>query len=214
MIRPTILATLTLATLTLATAAQADVLVNGNFESMPNWGTGISGDSGYTLFTGNAIPGWTIEADHGATIHNTNLYPTISGAYSLNTDGEGWNGHNVNMYQDFAAPSGQVYTLTFDWQNWYTSGSPLLDISIVDTSTAGVLAHGSYGLLAGLHSESFTFTGTGNTLRLRIMHAPESGFNDNTFIVDNFAVELVPSPAGAAVLGLGGLLAMGRSRRR
>lgn len=202
-----------LATLTLATAAQADLLVNGGFETMPNWGAGISGDGGYTLLTGTQIPGWTLEANHGATIHNTATYPFISGNYSLNTDGEGWNGHNVNIYQDFTAPAGQVYTLTFNWQNWYTSTSPLLDISIVDTANASVLAHGSYGILPGLHTESFTFTATGNTLRLRIMHAPESGYNDNTFIVDNFAIELVPSPTSAAALGISGLLSLARRRR-
>lgn len=200
------------ALLALTSAANADLLTNGNFESMPNWNMGIAGDGSYTLLTGNSIPGWTIEANHGATIHNTGLYPYISGQYSLNTDGEGWNGHNVDMYQDFTATAAQVYTLEFDWQNWFTSTAPTLDVSLVDMTTNAVLAHGTYGVNPGTHHEVFNFVGTGNSLRLRVKHAPESGFNDNTFIMDNFAVELVPAPGAAAVLGLGGLL-LARRRR-
>lgn len=196
----------------LTSAANADLLTNGNFESMPNWNMGIAGDGAYTLFTGNAIPGWTIETGYAVTIHNTAAYPFISGQYSMNTDAEGYNGHNANIYQDFTAAAASVYTLEFDWQNWFSSTAPMLDVSLVDLTTNAVLAHGSYGLLAGTNHETFTFTGTGNALRLRVKHDPESGFNDNTFIADNFAVELVPAPGAAATLGLGGLL-LARRRR-
>lgn len=195
----------------LTSVANANVLVNGDFENMPNWGAGISGDGGYTLLIASAIPGWTIEANHGATIHNTAAYPYISGTYSLNTDGEGWNGHNVDMYQDFASIVGQQYNLSFDWKNWYGDTTPRLDVSVVDTVTNAVLAQGNYGQSAGLHTESFDFFGTGNALRLRVKCAPESGYNDNAFIVDNFAVN-VPTPGTIAMLGLGGLL-VGRRRR-
>lgn len=190
--------------------ADDNLLVNGGFESMPNWNNGIGGDGSYTLFVELQIPGWTIEKGHAATIHNTNTYPTISGAYSLNTDGEGFNGHNVNIYQDFGSGPGQSMTLTFDWMNWFQSSVPQLNVSVVDTVTNAVLANGTYGVSGGLHSEQFDFLGTGNTLRLRVMHSPESGVNDNTFIVDNFKV--VPTPGAVAVLGVGALAA-GRRRR-
>lgn len=198
-------------TATFSGTARADQLVNGGFEAMPNWNNGIAGDGSYTLFTGNAIPGWTIAAGHAATIHNTNTYPTISGTYSLNTDGEGFNGRNVKIYQDFAAASGTQYALTFDWTNWFTSTAPRLNVSVIDLTTSTVLVFGNYGVLAGVHSETLQFTGTGNPLRVQIEHAPESGVNDNTFIVDNFAVNAIPGPSAAALLGIGGLLA---SRRR
>ncbi len=190
--------------------ADDNLLINGGFEDMPNWGAGLGGDSGYTLFGGSSIPGWTIESGHGATIHNTVLYPTISGGYSLNTDGEGLNGHNVDMYQDFASGLGQAMTLSFDWQNWFQATAPLLNVSVVDTVTNAVLVDQSFGVSPGLHNESFDFAGTGNALRLRVKHNPESGYNDNTFIVDNFKV--VPAPGAAVVLGLGATL-MGRRRR-
>ncbi len=200
------------ACLAISGAASANVLVNGDFENMPNWGAGVSGDSGYTLLIGSAIPGWTIEASHGATIHNTAMYPYISGDYSLNTDGEGLNGHNVDMYQDFSSIAAQQYNLSFDWKNWYTDTQPRLDVSVLDTVTNAVLAQGSYGQLAGLHSESFNFAGTGNALRLRVKVAPESGYNDNAFIADNFAVNVVPTPGSVAAIALGGLV-IGRRRR-
>lgn len=202
--------------LLLTPSAQADLLVNGGFEDMPNWNNGIGGDGSYTLLVGNSIPGWTIEPGHGATIHITGgafNYPTISGLYSLNTDGEGFNGHNVNIYQDFAATAGVQYVLTFDWINWATSSVPGLDVSITDTVTNTVLTSGNYGLSAGLHNESLAFLGTGNALRLRIQHVPESGFNDNTFIVDNFTVNAVPAPGAAAALAFAALAAGHRRRR-
>src|ERR1043165_2080900 len=93
----------------MSTLGWGGILVNGGFESEPNFGAGFSGDAGYTGFTGSQIPGWTIEAGHGATIHNTVLYPTISGKYSLNTDGEGFGGQNANLYQDFASTLGLLY---------------------------------------------------------------------------------------------------------
>lgn len=202
---------LALVTATLASAAQANLLVNGDFESMPNWNNGIAGDGSYTLFVGGSIPGWTIESGYAATIHN-NGYPTISGTYSLNTDGEGFNGHNVNIYQLFASTSGTQYALTFDWMNWFTSTSPRLDVSVSDTVSGDTLVSGNYGILAGIHNETLDFTGTGNALILRIKHSPESGGNDNTFIVDNFAVNAVPAPTTSALLAFGAL-SIARRRR-
>jgi MYXO-CTERM domain-containing protein len=192
----------------LAAAASAqELLSNGNFENMPNYGSGVSGDAGYSALTGAQIPGWTIEPGHAVTIHNTVIYPTIAGNFSVNTDGEGFNGVNANFYQDFATTIGQAYTLQYDWQGWLASGTQL-NISVVDTLTSLVLASNSYSFDAALHHEVVPFLGTGNTVRLRIEE--QSGFNDNTFIVDNFSV--VPTPGAAALLGLGGLLG-GRRRR-
>ena len=68
---------------------QADILVNGGFEDEPNYGSGVINGAGYSALTGSQIPGWTIEPGHAVTIHNDTIYPTISGTYSVNTDGEG-----------------------------------------------------------------------------------------------------------------------------
>ena len=80
--------------------------MNGGFENEPNFGNGVSGDGGYSALTGSQIPGWTIEPGHAATVHNTAFYPFISGNFSINMDGEGFNGQNANLYQDFASSLG------------------------------------------------------------------------------------------------------------
>ncbi|MBI1331401.1 MAG: DUF642 domain-containing protein [Armatimonadetes bacterium] len=197
-----------------ASLAPAELLTNGDFESMPNWGMGVLGDSGYTALTGSQIPGWTIEAGHAATVHNTNLYPTISGTYSINMDGEGYNGVNANLYQDFMVGNGDAGTLDFDWLTWANNNADKLDVTITDLVTNSVLVHGSYSTDAGgVHHESFNFVGTGNALRLRVKEDPESHFNDNSFMVDNFSVNAVPEPASVLALA-GGTLVLLRRRKR
>lgn len=210
--RKTLLAAL-LATPLLASAA-TNVLVNGDFESQPFWGRGISGNAGYTALTGSQMPGWTIEANHAVTIHNTASYPTISGGYSVNMDGEGHFGNNGNFFQDFASGSGRTYALDYDWLTWFASNARL-DVSIVDLTTSSVLYSGNHAFAGGLHHEAASFVGTGNQLRLRVQYAPQSGYNDNTFMVDNFSITAapVPEPTSLALL-LGGLGVVGLIARR
>ncbi len=210
--RPAAALSLALAGL-LPLAAQANLLVNGDFENQPAWGAGISGDAGYTLLTGTQIPGWTIEAGHGATVHSTVLYPTITGNYSVNMDGEGYNGRNADLYQDFASAGGQAYQLDYDWLTWNTNTQPNLDVTVIDTVTSAVLYSGNFAWAAGLHHEVGTFTGTGNALRLRVRELPESGVNDNSYMVDNFNVSAVPEAASWALMAVGlGLLRLRRRR--
>jgi hypothetical protein len=198
-----------------ATTLAPNLLINGDFENQPNWGNGASGDSGFTLLTGAAMPGWTIEAGHGVTVHNTSLYPTISGNYSVNIDGEGLGGRNADFYQDFVSAAGTLYSLKFDWSTWRANTSPNLDVSVTDTSTSSVLYHGNFAWLSGTHSESALFSGTGSALRLRIKESPASGGNDNAYMVDNFSVAAVPEPSTYAMILVGlSLLGMVATRRR
>lgn len=193
-------------------SAGTNMLVNGDFESQPFWGQGISGNAGYTALTGNQMPGWTIAANHAVTIHNTASYPTISGGYSVNMDGEGHFGNNGNFFQDFGSNAGRGYELSYDWSTWFGS-SARLDVSIVDLTTNSVLYSGNHAFAGGLHHEFASFTGTGNQLRLRVQYSPQSGYNDNTFMVDNFSVTAVPEPTSMALL-LGGLGFVGAIARR
>lgn len=208
----------TLASLFSMQAHAENLLVNGDFESTLDWNAGISHDGGYSAFTGSQIPGWTIETGHAVTIHNNSAYPYISGAYSVNTDGEGYNQHNANLYQDFASNSGYRYELSFDWVSWIFNSLPKLDVSIVDVTDGSVLYHGNFSSLSALQHETALFDGTGNLLKLRIMENPESGLNDNVFIVDNFAVNVVAVPEPEtyvlmlAGLGLVGFAARGKHR--
>ena len=171
-----------------AWSARANVLVNGGFDSEPNYGSGVVNGGGFSALTGSQIPGWTIEPGHAVTIHDTSTYPFITGPFSVNTDGEGFGGHNANFYQDFASVAGQQYQLQFDWQGWISTGANL-DVSITDTVTSAVVYHGNFTWASGTHHVSSVFAGTGNPLRLRVQESPESGANDNGFIVDNFAVD-------------------------
>ena len=185
------------ATLLFAWSAHANVLVNGGFESEPNYGSGVVNGVGFSALTGSQIPGWTIEPGHAVTLHDTSTYPFISGPYSVNTDGEGFNSHNANLYQDFASVAGQQYRLQFDWLGW-SSTAANLDVTVIDTVTSAVLYHGNFAWANGSHHISSVFIGTGNTLRLRVQESPESGANDNGFIVDNFVVDPLVTTAPSA----------------
>jgi hypothetical protein len=195
------------------TIASANLLVNGGFDSEPNYGSGVVSGAGFSALTGSQIPGWTIEPGHAVTIHDTSVYPFISGPFSVNTDGEGFGGHNANLYQDVASVAGQQYQLQFDWQGWIST-TARLDVSITDTVTSQVLYQGNFAWAVGTHHVSSAFIGTGNALRLRVQESPESGANDNGFIVDNFtidasavAIPTAPVPTlSLPMLGLLGLL--------
>ena len=102
--------------LTNTVTAGGNLLVNGNFENEPNWGGGVYYAPGsVTALVGSQIPGWTIEPNHALTIHlATGIDPTISGNYSANPDGEGYQGNNANFYQDFDNNANATYTLSFN----------------------------------------------------------------------------------------------------
>jgi hypothetical protein len=196
-----------------APSAQAQtLLVNGGFESQPNFG--VNGDAGYTRLSGTQVPGWTIVSGHSVTVHSTALYPYISGSFSINTDGEGDSGHNADFYQDFGTTPGTGYQLTFDWQGWTDSGAAQLEVLVFDTVSSATLFDGIYGFSATLHPETATFAGTGNIFRLEIRESPESGFNDNKFVVDNFVVTAIPEPAAGAIASGLAVLALGLRRAR
>jgi hypothetical protein len=193
--------------LSLVISPSPNLLVNGGFENEPNWGNGIGVyDPGETELIGSQIPGWTIVTNHAVTVQiASGPYLTISGNYSVNTDGEGYDGNNSNFYQDFATQNGLSYALEFNWQSWGAYTTPTtskLEISVVDTVTTAVLFDGLYSYDGSgphpVHDVLANFTGTGNPLRLRIQETPQSGYNDNTFVVDNFSVT-VASGVGAPV---------------
>ncbi len=178
----------------------AELVVNGGFEAEPNFGAGFANDAGFSGFTGNQVPGWTIAAGHALTIHNTVFYPTITPTYSANLDGEGFGGTNADFYQDVSATLGQPYQVSYDYQGWNQS-TTVFTVSVTDLTTSTVLFTQASPWQAALATISAPLVGTGNPLRLRIMETP-TGFNDNAFIVDNFSIRTVPEPVSAGLLGV------------
>jgi len=200
----------------------ADLIVNGGFENEPNYAAHTFDLGSFALLTGSDIPGWTIAAGHSVTIHNHPSffnYPTISGTYSVNTDGEGANGHNADFYQNFASSAGIGYSLQYDWENWFGPSGAKLEVLVTDTVTSSILYDAVLTTTAGVTHEVGLFNGTGNALELRIRENPESGRNDNQFIVDNFSVTAatssVPEPSSMALLAAGAFgLAVASYRRK
>lgn len=174
----------------------AELLVNGGFENEPYWGdTSVGYDGNFTALTGSEIPGWTIVPGHAVSVSVTPgryRYPVISGAYSVNTDGEGFTHHNADFYQDFPTTPDVSYNFSFDWEVWMRPANPpSLEVSIEDLTTHtfvyDVLFKASPPSLVVQHV-SATFLGNGHPYRLEIKETPESGINDNSFMVDNFSV--------------------------
>jgi hypothetical protein len=197
------------------TMAFGSVIQNGDFENQPNFGNGIINVGGASAFTGTQIPGWIIENGHAVTIHQTPNHSYISGNYSLNLDGEGYNGMNGNLYQDFASTASTNYTIEYDYKGWL-SNVATLTVSVTDVLTSSVVFTRTSPWTSSLVHEIGTFQGTGNTLRLRISQTT-TGTNDNSLIFDNLTVTgapAVPEPTSMAIFGLGALGMAYRARRK
>lgn len=188
---------------------RANLLVNGDFEAQPNWG--INGDGGYTMLTGNQLPGWTIESGHAVTIHNPAFYPWISGTYSVNTDGEGFNGQNADLWQTFNTVAGQQYLLEYDWKGWMQNIGTL-DVRLTDVGNNTVVEDQHDWDSGGVHHMALDFIGDGGIMTLRVFGNPETGINDNQMIVDNFSVTPVPEPLTIVSLGAAMIVIVRRRR--
>jgi len=173
-----------------------ELLVNGGFENEPEALNPNSPpqEGGFLWLSGNQIPGWTIAPGSMVTMHeNPGPWPTITGAYSINTDGEGANGNNANFYQNFATVNGGTYNFSFDWELWQLNApSTELQVSITDLTTSAsvfdVLYNATTVPSEVVQHVSTAFAGDGDIYQLQIQETPQSGFNDNEFIVDNFSV--------------------------
>ena len=199
----------------LLTNANANLIVNGSFETGPNPGVLIFLPSG-----SSAITGWEVSRDYIDYIGS--YWDASDGERSLDLDDStGFGG----IKQTFSTTPGWIYKVTFDMSgNPYRGfGDPF--IKHMGVSAAGQSAHFDFDTTGkslpnnmGWLTKEWYFTADGSgstTLEFYSLHTLSggeySGYSGWTGpALDN--VSVVPEPATLSLLGLGSLVLL-RKRR-
>jgi choice-of-anchor C domain-containing protein len=195
-----------------APAAQANLIVNGSFE------TPTAPPNGFSVLAGAALTGWTIS---GGTIDliNNGYWPAYDGLQSVDLSGTpGPIGTNIS--QTFATVPGQAYLLTFAYAN-NADFPPLTATADVEVTGLGTLlsesithsnstrANMDYLIFSG------TFVADSTSATLSFTHTGSTGIdNFQGIVLDAVSVTQVPEPTSLAVLGLAGLASAGYVSRR
>lgn len=188
--------------------ASADIF-NGGFE-FP--GTGFR-----TVQPGQTWGGWTcagpndIEFVHATP--NAQLpgleHAAYEGSYFIDLTGVG---SPSGIFQDLVTAAGVQYEITFAMAGNPYSGAQVMNMNVLwNGGVAGAFSHstaGRSGTNMGWTLHTVTVVGTGAD---RLQFQGTSGSAAAGACIDAVSIQVVPSPMGAAVLGLGGLLV---SRRR
>ena len=203
------LAMLCVSLLVAATAQAAAIAVpNGDFESDASGSTNVTswtepvGDIGVWLIGGDNYMGnyntqygsYTAENDLGTAIEASKTY-TISYEYG--------NGHTQT------SPASATWTVEFGTLNGGT-----FTALATDTNTETVSGTSHHFSIGNETATSFQFTTSGSVSgdNLAIRASADGGAGWMAF--DNFTVDVVPEPATMSLLGIGGLLALVRRRRK
>ena len=188
--------TLAALTLCLCGAANANVLVNGNFEAgLTGWNlTGVGGLASAPYFGGGT--------------------PAANGVY-MAVFNQGEQPASAVLSQSFATVAGHTYHVTFDYGtnngNWQQINA------IVAANDNSVLSNALYAAPgASLKPFSFDFTAADALTTLKFRDVPGNWTFSTDGLLDNVVVtdtRPVPEPASIALLTLG-LAGMGALRRR
>jgi choice-of-anchor C domain-containing protein len=198
--------------------AEANLLVNGSFETGPAPGSFTNLASGST-----AITGWTVS--FGNIDYIGSLWVASDGSRSLDLEGSAGtcsiNPPNCpgGIAQTFSTVAGQQYVVTFD-----LAGN-LLNLPVIKTvsvSAAGQSQNFTFNTAGhntasmGWVTDTWTFTATGSTTTLEFDTAdnPATGWGP---ALDNVSVtavsSTVPEPSTWLLLGIGLIVLSGSSTR-
>jgi choice-of-anchor C domain-containing protein len=199
--------------------AEANLLVNGSFETGPVPGSFTNLASGST-----AITGWTVS--FGNIDYIGSLWVASDGTRSLDLEGSAGtcsiNPPNCpgGISQTFSTVAGQQYLVTFDLAG---NLSNLPVIKTVSVSAAGQSQNFTFNTTGhntasmGWVTDTWTFTATGSTATLEFDTAdnPATGWGP---ALDNVSVtavsSTVPEPSTWLLLGIGLIVIAGSSRMR
>jgi choice-of-anchor C domain-containing protein len=215
------------------TQAQANLIVNGSFESgvnapaaVPGFRT-LSGPGDPLAFGGTSdLTGWTVTDMNVDWIHS-NYWQPSQGTYSL--DLSGWAPGGVS--QTVSTNVGETYTLTFDLSvnpdDRHSDTARRLDVWAVNDATNlrdleenRLIGRGNRTFTDMQWQQvSFTFTATGTSTSIRLFSSPDNidaggPAIDNVTLLGNGSPNVVPAPAGLVLAGVGGLGLLIARRRK